>query len=858
MGIHQTKAVSYLPPIGNSKAVEAATGATTTAPTDTAFQDTFSFIASHSTPDTTNLPNDPFGNLRAALESAAPASDGSDQPVPTAEEIVAADPTLNSIADGSVLQQFEDLRLAHTTQKLKFEDQVAQGALAPREIKQLEVKIDQLSAKIVAIEEEEGRIREISKQAHATYDKELTLVAQFGKTDPQKCDLNGDGKVGAPQGTHYVIGTREINGDKQFALLDSTTMKPVRFDKQGNALDGNALNTKYTWDLSKSGLTSVSGQSDSTGSDLVVQGSPEYLGMRHSYPGSSNTYNVNMDIPVPESFWVETYADGTAKIVDGRYVLYKPQGGLGLTSAAPPEAIRKKYLQVKVGAVNATSVDSEPPIGWPAGQPWDAQNFDGYDQLVQFKDATGNILCQMRIVGTPADKASKTTVDSTDHNGTHAISLAHNGYIAASTLSLAFSAGGGFDDADHMRQSPIALEFEQGYKSTGTLAQFAKDGQLTNETFGEPGEKGADTLKAFNNANANLSYGYIGKSMAREWLSGGIVAGLSGNFTSHQYNNVFDVAPPADDVHQTDPLYTTTIDAGNGFNAVFSKQNNLYAQGVTYLDKEGHDGDITNVKTNGGVTWDNYGSSNGALVKQRWGDNPAVYIKVHTPNGQTNIDNSADLMADGLDGVTDHSSYKKEEGLNHDNAGIPEPDTSFMAYEDEVPRPSPFSDGPHTETGSSLQSPEKQWMSNYSMWAAQKLGEWNAKVNSAPLMSDRRNNDDNYQDITTGTLSMTDTTTESKDSRSDAQQIDANDMQKSFGDARKKLEDALASTPADANMGQQLETETWKEYGPVYNNAQASMTGFFAEYRKAAGLPELTPTAKDTTDNIDAEFTGAQ
>lgn len=603
MGNFQAKGVT-LKPFFTGKAVEQVPASTTASAAETSdVQDFFENFGALTPADGTATPDaavDPFGALRAAVEGNRGLVE--QFPVPTAEEIVTVDPTLNSFADGTVTKQFEQLKMQYTLRRIELEAKRTQGTITPEEMAALEG----IGLALVQIEEEAGKTQALAQQAFATYRQELELLQQvgLGKLDPQDADVNGDGRFGFIT-DGLVLGKRVIDGHDELAVLVEETMKPAQFDKKGFILGQGVVNPNATWDLSASGLSVLSTSApDSTGADLVVAGSAAYLPEQETYEGSDRTYKANINIPVPEVVWVKADALRRPLIVDGRYEMYQPDSlGTTFEFTVPPAELQSDYIQVQVTDVGLYSVDSEPPINWPADAPWNKKDELGYDHVVEFKDKDGNVIFKMRITG--QDQVSSL---GAGFQAPGELASPGTDYMAASTMALTFSAGTG----DNQRTSHVALKVGD-FKSTGNALQFFTDRSYPADTaatlgvfdpwytFTEPGFKGDKDGKPV----VWGGHRHIGlMSAGRDHKTGIGVFGLHIVGNGSAYNDVFDIPPLDTSISQTDPRYHHAIDMGDGYNAVFIRggSHNDIA-GATFADIEGRNGDINWVQTRDVVSW---------------------------------------------------------------------------------------------------------------------------------------------------------------------------------------------------------------------------------------------------------------
>lgn len=782
-GLKGVTVIPFGPAHGTAKAVDQAPAAT-----DQHLQDIFQRMETEAgNASGIDAASDPLLALRAALEGTTIPT--TEYPVPSVEELVAKFPTLNFFADGQIEEQYEALKFEYAKQATDLEGQLKNASLTPTEQRTVRAQYESLQGALLQIDEAIAHTREVADKARQTYAQEITLLKKVGLEEiaPEEADLNGDGKIGNGE---YILGTRTLEGETETAVLDAKTMKPIKFDAEGNPMGPNVLNPKYEWDLQQSGLQlppEALPNTDSTDSDLVLQAKGDYLGWRKSYDGSENSYNVHVDIPIPEAVWVETYANGEVKTTqkngESHYAAYQSAGN-ALHMQPPSDAAH--YKQIKITAVEVSSVTGEPPLSWKPGSAVSWKKDYGTDQLVKFRDADGNVVFQIRITGYGTQGQGKDSpFEGVD-------------YVTASSLSLAVSSGSGIfgNDKNKVRTSPVDVNFASNYLSTGTGGQFdfaamkefdhSHDGD-TNQITDSKQRALLKTMQSLGQwTPAGMEHGFLGPNgQFRDYLSGAYIVGLRGNIKGTNYNDAIDVAPPPDTVDPDDPEYTTTIDAAGGYNAIFGKQGNHYVQGATFVDIAGKDGDVNHIGTKGEVSWANShkDDASGEWAKESWVDNPAVYVRVNTPgaNSVTVLGNPEEAKADGYDSWI----------------GADVPTTNELKDDPKAGAKKHANDYYEINSGS---------FNAYNQRDPDLLG---AGLDDNPLSSAHKD-----------------------------------DILEIYQEKRKAVLEAIQAKEEEVEEGSAtVEAEAWQEYGPLYTEAQEEMSGFFAAYAKHEGN---APTNDDT------------
>lgn len=606
-------------------------------------------------PDAPPAPKDygahPLMTLRAALEGT---SDVGEIVVPSAEELVALDPPLQSFLDGTVDQQYEELSFHIAGEIEEIDAQLAGGAMSSQDLRALQTRKELLIQARVQIRQEQAKIPGITANARATKEQELELLRQYGKEiydqvelptlTPEDLDLDGDGRVGYD----YIVASRTLeDGEVEFAVVDAE-MKTLRFDMQGYPLTANSFNPNYMWDLTEStsdGLNALSlptSEEDQKDYNLVVTVPSEYTDTRNAYQDSKHLYQTNFDVPAAEGFWVLNHANGEPWMLPegSRYKEVYAPDPLSGKFGAPPAEERSKYTQVKVAEIVISSKKHEPSAG--------DYYTENADHEIQFKDSDGNILYAIKVVGKE---------------------------VPASDLSITFSNGDRLPIADDedgnadgekntikMRQSPIKITGDS-YISTGAAGVFMKDGakypydESLLDGWGNRDAKTYSLMHFGNTAPQHIGLDGWDNGIERNRRTGYMVMGLDGQLGGSDFNTVFAV-PPKENIEMDHAFYDTVIEGGQGYNVVLMEEGNLYASNITHLEKQGDPSDITHVTTPGVIVWEDLfdngddatkAKKQGKVVKRN-GDNPPVYIKV-VGGQQTFIDNGIEQAGKNFDGT---------------------------------------------------------------------------------------------------------------------------------------------------------------------------------------------------------------
>lgn len=739
-------------------------------------------------PDTTNM----LQTIRSAVEGGGYIPES--YSVPTTEEMMAeamiSDPAGHTFIDGTNEQILLDFKLRFEEMVVEKEAQLVTATPALQNA--LLAEIEQLKEQIeIVIPNEIEKLRGSTEHFRSMFRQEAELLRQFGRGEitAEEVDINGDGLV--DMNGEYFLGER----DGEYNIIFEKTGLPVRFDQYGNPLDGNVFNPNYKWDLSQSGLEMISSNStsDATKHDWVMR--PTSLDLqptRTSHLGSSHKYDVNIDIPLPETMWAKVHADGSLAVKNERLEVYPSDG---LVFGEPLEKDKDDYVQVKVTDVRIDSVASS----------YDA-NGDaiGYDQVITF-ESNGLTLGTMKIESYEGDIPEKYQHLRTP--GTNRVD--------ASTLSIAFSDGSALNngDPDLMRSSAINLDVANSFERTSNIGVFRANGnffahdleaspmnlpgmdtdlwdQEYNGILNNSGDLQGYTAETFTKQFFNATPGvddnlqpysefFHGMYMKNHDVgfrkSGVFLMGVpSGSVVQgSKYNDAVTIKSPPEDVTKEDPQYKTVVDTGNGLDAVFAESGDTYAMNVTHFEKQGSKGDHTSVSLEGVIEWKQQEKEDGEGEKYQL--QPPTYVKIHTENGTTLVHNELEPPS----ATAKQSYFTSKEGPGDKDSDKFTGGTSSLYH------------------------------------------------------------DDAY-DIHTGDLKFSDTFA-SDISEHHAGAFQVTDFQSDVKSVKKSLLDAIAESYEEEFMdGDLQEAEAWyainSEY---YNQSQAAMNDFFSSYGKAYGMNQF-------------------
>ncbi|MBI4366315.1 MAG: hypothetical protein HY543_05805, partial [Deltaproteobacteria bacterium] len=213
---------------------------------------------------------------------------------------------------------------------------------------------------------------------------------------------------------------------------------------------------------------------------------------------------------------------------------------------------------------------------------------------------------------------------------------AHNGFIAASSVGLAFHAGEGLAK----RRSPINFVVEDSFVSTGRHAFDVRNSSYKDRFPGVAPGQSADLQRkqgAIDQAVQQLSGPGGFSTDGRQ--TGVFVTGLFGNLKGSKFSDFFDVPDLEAGEDLNDVRYATTVDAGAGLNIGLFGKGDHGIRGMTYVDIQGGEQDINyiHVRNNvGAPAWDLHGDASLSTF------NPKVYVNVVTPGGTTLLDNGVE------------------------------------------------------------------------------------------------------------------------------------------------------------------------------------------------------------------------
>lgn len=825
-------------PFGGTAKASNDTGIT---PTNQSLLDTFNTIATEGVAPTFDPSSDPLRALRAAINGSKGISP--DVTIPTVDQILKeVDKTGNSLVDGTLLQQYEDLKLIYTTERLALEDLVARGMATSQDVKDLK----QFTKVLTTLTTEIAEITKRQPVQKALYQQEIDALKAFGvkhaddkyqtisQDDIAQYDLNGDGLIGHPMEgsksyTGVIIGIQTIGGKDNYSFLDKATMLVVKFDPvTGEPLSTGITNLHSQWDLTQSGLNAVSVPPEEMdmlglqGVDASFKPSGKHLGERKASAEAQGTYNTQIDIPVPETLWVKNYPDGTLIELDieGGYKTETYVEGLdkGLIEA-PPEDERDDYRQVTVAEVHVTSagIESNGDIKYAAN-----------GQVVTFKDTEGRILLRMLIGG-----LSGPEVDALGELGkrlkqpSDTPNQTESDRIPASSFSMAFSAGydmggGKVGDPNKMRKSPVKLTVDNNFLSTTNGGVYKKDGvfvpdgHLTNlkkqAVDGELKERSAeyDTLSRFTNdddsakyigpksltqtipKNDGIEHGIDSRPYAEhgkgaefvlDEANGPMAMGLYGNLKMGSHNAVVEEGLRPKNIDHLDVNWTSLIDMGGGYGLFIGQNGNHEIRNATQVFVKGHEGDQNNIHTKSLLEWD------ATVGEKEFYGHQALFeaknVTKYKDNPRVYVEVTGTVGGKTIIdnevelGATDGDDYFDSMDPAGPN-GTADKNTTFMAQ--------------YADDEYNVNAGEVLYTNTEDMFDV-KANAGNPAINSDAVLN-------------------------------------------SYMEAETKFEEFIKKDPTVAIEGELTEGEAaWEMYGPNYAEAQESVTGFFDQYREQFGNP---------------------
>lgn len=732
-------------------------------------------------------PVNDFQTLRAALEGASPAAPGA-YTVPTAEELHIKYPSGNFFADGSIDAEYQKLNNVLVKRQWDLNQEKGNGALTPSQHKAIQAELAQIAQALNTLEQEVGNAHQIAVNTRALYQKELDLVPKVGteEIDALSADLNGDGMVGDPLGVHYLTGKQTIDGIDKFALLDSDNFQ-LRYTPDGIPLSKTTLNPAYEWNVADATTTGLQVDTSTSASHtkpgkLTLDCTGNELQL-NTYAGSKNTLTTDINFPIPETITVQTNADGKPSIDSkGHYKAYMPEGGYDGAFQAPLDDsghVQEGFMQVRVAEVEVRGANKENPN----------------DVIVVMKDANNHELFTVTL----KDATTKRLMFS-DGSAT----AAPNGEAQA----------GEKKDPNATRTSPVHFHVASDFRN----ALMDQDVSLSNEySFAQKsGQLHSFNPQFIDNSGDTVTddtfapSGMLADKTPVNGVPGIAVVGLTGVLEGTQFNDIFDVPPPADNVHKTDPEYATVVNAGSGYNAVFASHGDHYITGATYvnIDSGDHEGDYNYIQTPGLLEF--YGTksvdktgSDGQTFKVdqpvKYGANPKITVHVNATGGEVDVDNLVEQVWNDTTTLV----YNKTD-MNGNPIG------------ESMNKNGPM-DATTSTSGTSLDP---------------------AVINN----SEKAYTDGDLYDINTGTERYSNSIdldiTKILSAEQKITAIDVVEQKKT-----KATEDALGAINGEGPVdekGDAIQEQAWEAYGPLYNEAQTEMTAFFGEYSSWSGVKDTT------------------
>ncbi|MBI4125260.1 MAG: hypothetical protein HY609_03540 [Deltaproteobacteria bacterium] len=510
-----------------------------------------------------------------------------------------------------------------------FQQLLQNGGMRPNEISVIQQVIADIDASIVIMR------REIEKAENKIQEQGQIFFRERSAMQ----DLNNDGFIGDPNSDDFYKIATHPNGDV------------VILDKNNHIAVNPYLDPNY-----KPALTDTEsvrliererhGVQPIGASQWTFDETFEIAGFRPE-GWSNHTFGAQIDVTVPEGFWVEADAEGNP-VVEwdelGSESVLKPKPFEVITREdgkerygqnPPSDDERDRWVFVKVTDLEIKSEDIshlEDADGNPVDGGFVHYQFSGVvdGQLVT--------VMRMRFQGVESRSANPLVSDGSN-------------YIAATTVGIAVNAGDKTTDEEgneimvphSSRISPININ-AQGYTSTGKVistdnyrnedflntlglpADFSGgldrlSDEQENENIHSDKDRAtmaaADTLESFSLTSVlpeeianrigglatyipkdtnNHTYGYDA------YKTGLFAKNLRGVIRGTGYNDIITVPPPneeairnmlppgAEEIDPSNPAYGTYVDAGSGKNIVVSKGGDIYAKNATFFWREASPG----------------------------------------------------------------------------------------------------------------------------------------------------------------------------------------------------------------------------------------------------------------------------
>lgn len=575
-------------------------------------------------------------------------ADFADVYVPSVEDILAdLDTTTTPLTDQ--LKFFEELEGKYSSLK----DRVAASINHLRDIIGQDPSRAQTYNEVIEkrletlrkIDEEVAKLEPLKESVSKVYEQELANLKEYGKEyykwsvayaqhqdytykkvdgstvtekaslankpDPMdtrwSLNLNGDAYIGNPEDSKLAIAKKDvlIDGEtkKIYDVVDTSAKKPVSFSATGEITGlGSSKNADYNWTISHGNLNLVDPAnwgsfikpSDTDSTDVVMQ-----LASTDNVHAGNGYYDAPIDITIPEYVRVDKKDKPIGIVQDGASVSQgKVTGTDGWTL--------KRVVKVEVG--KRRSLHS------------DGSFVDDY--VIELYDDKGDKIMTMRIVA--PDTAS---------------------------TKYAISLNAGYANDEYKRTSGINIDAARmPAKAQFTLTTNVID--KIEQDYGIPGNP--ENSSRYNEAIRKLAVGPAGLMVSGFNNVAGTFTGGNDIICIEEHSaDLAEYKAAANAENADDPLNTDALDGRGGFNAVFQKNGNLYADQFSLVwAGEGEGDKYINVPLNA-----------------------AVYVNLKNTDGTVEIGNHYETFG------PDHDQW----GLDDDAYSIASSDVKFYSwYENEL------------------------------------------------------------------------------------------------------------------------------------------------------------------------------
>lgn len=387
-------------------------------------------------------------------------------------------------------------------------------------------------------------------------------------------DINGDAIIGNPETSNWVIATKTVNEDGQkieiHDVIDKNLKKPIIFSATGEPIGTDSNKDKnFHWTISDANLNLVTGEEGLKKDEVVLE-----LASTDPTCASGGLTQAPIAIKIPEYIRID---DATGRPVDGNII--QEGDAIRMATAKGEGWTLKRVVKVKV--------ESEPSTNAA----------DGYDYII-------------KILG---DENAYTPMMTIRIRGTAG--------MAASKRALALIAASEKDDPNYKRTSGINIDaYNMKAEAEFTLKPQALENIKMEYGIGDDMEEPSK----FNSAISNFMNTYKDTGLITEGFVNAGFVGTSGNDILLFEEAVEEYAHQNKDGLGSEevmsPLYTNAVDGRGGFNAIFHKKGNVFANKI-------------------GLFWGGEGDDNLFINTQK---DQQVYINTFNHLGHTEIGNFND------------------------------------------------------------------------------------------------------------------------------------------------------------------------------------------------------------------------